>query len=282
MWPFGKSTAERVKEALNSQPRLKDLGLQVSESGGNVAVTGMVPNDRYGQLVQVIAEGINGVKSVDTSGLVPQETASDNEVQASAPSQSESGQQESGSESATSASSSFSETSSQAGTVMPSAPPASTPAAPSKAKAHPEADDIAQALEGSKVAKAVYHAIRSNGELADDPIDVLQSGKSVILRGAVDSDHEQRLAEQIARGVAGVAGVDISGLKVVAQVKELSKDRDQHSGDATYTVKAGDTLSGIAQKYFGDAMRYKDIAHFNNIANPDHIQVGQVIKIPSA
>ncbi len=169
------------------------------------------------------------------------------------------------------------ETGSQGGSVMQSDP------APSPASKSASADDaIAQAVESSKIAKAVYHAIRSNGELADDPIDVLQSGKSVILRGAVDSDHEQRLAEQVARDVAGVAGVDVSGLKVVAQAKEMHKDRDEQSGDATYTIKAGDTLSAIAQKYFGDAMRYKDIAHFNNISNPDAIQAGQVIKIPSA
>ena len=273
MWPFGKSTADRVKEALNAQPHLKDLGLQVNESGGNVTVSGMVPNDRYGQLVTVIAEGINGVKNVDISGLVAQQAS---EVQVSAPTPSvEVGSVAVGG--SQDDASSVTETGSQGGSVMQS-DPVSSPASKSK-----DADDaIAQAVESSQIAKAVYHAIRSNGELADDPIDVLQSGKSVILRGAVDSDHEQRLAEQIARGVAGVAGVDVSGLKVVAQAKEMHKDRDAASGDATYTIKSGDTLSAIAQKYFGDAMRYKDIAHLNNISNPDAIQAGQVIKIPSA
>lgn len=278
MWPFGKSTADRVKEALNAQPQLKDLGLQVFESGGNVTVSGMVPNDRYGQLVTVIAEGINGVKNVDISGLVAQQAS---EVQVSAPTPSvEVGSVEVGG--TQDDASSITETGSQGGSVMQSDPVSSHPV-PSPASKRSSADDaIAQAVESSKIAKAVYHAIRSNGELADDPIDVLQSGKSVILRGAVDSDHEQRLAEQVARGVAGVAGVDVSGLKVVAQAKEMHKDRDAASGDATYTIKAGDTLSSVAEKYFGDAMRYKDIAHFNNISNPDAIQAGQVIKIPSA
>lgn len=282
MWPFGKSTADRVKEALNAQSQLKDLGLQVAESSGNVTVSGMVPNDRYGQLVTVIAEGINGVKNVDISGLVAQE-ASEVPVSAPTPSVEVGGSQDADA----STTGSVMESDLQAGAVMQSSP-ASSPSqasnsgkssSPSKSSAD---DAIAQAVESSKIAKAVYHAIRSNGELADDPIDVLQSGKSVILRGAVDNDHEQRLAEQVARGVAGVAGVDVSGLKVVAQAKEMHKDRDEKSGDATYTIKSGDTLSAIAEKYFGDAMRYKDIAHLNNISNPDAIQAGQVIKIPSA
>lgn len=44
----------------------------------------------------------------------------------------------------------------------------------------------------------------------------------------------------------------------------------------TYTVKKGDTLSEIAQKY---GTTYQELARINNIANPDLIYVGQVIKI---
>ena len=44
----------------------------------------------------------------------------------------------------------------------------------------------------------------------------------------------------------------------------------------TYTVKSGDTLSGIAKKY---NTTYQAIARKNNIANPNKIFVGQVLKI---
>ena len=281
MWPFGKSTADRVKEALNAQPQLKDLGLQVSESGGNVTVSGMVPNDRYGQLVNVVAEGINGVKSVDTSGLIAQEPQTAAGVSSPDTSAQDTPNQDIPNQNTTV---NAAPSPAPVGASMPEIKPvgSAAPTAPAPTTSAQADDAIAQAVESSKIAKAVYHAIRSNGELADDPIDVLQSGKSVILRGAVDNDHEQRLAEQIARGVEGVSGVDISNLKVVAQAKEMHQSRDEKTGDATYTVKSGDTLSAIAQQYFGDAMRYKDIAHFNNISDPDHIQAGQVLKIPSA
>ncbi|CAM3803950.1 BON domain-containing protein [Deinococcus frigens] len=260
MWPFGKSTADRVKDALSEQPRLKDLGLQVQEKGGNVTVTGMVPNDRYGSLVKVVAEGINGVKSVDTGGLIAQEAPQQAAPQDAGPSASDN---------------SF--------TSGPASGTAEIPASPGgkPASAAPGLEaEIKEMEDRSKIAKAVHKAIRSNGELKDDPIDVLQSGKSVILRGVVDSDHEQRLAEKLAREVDGVSGVDISGLRVAAGAKELSQEKDQSTGDTVYTVKPGDTLGAIAQKYYGDVTEYKKIAHYNNISDPDLIKVGQQIRIP--
>ena len=48
----------------------------------------------------------------------------------------------------------------------------------------------------------------------------------------------------------------------------------------THTVASGDTLFNIAKQYLGDGNRYQELATFNNIANPDHIEVGQVINIP--
>ena len=45
----------------------------------------------------------------------------------------------------------------------------------------------------------------------------------------------------------------------------------------TYTVKAGDTLSGIAAKY---GTSYQVLAQINGIANPNVIYAGQTIKLP--
>ena len=50
-------------------------------------------------------------------------------------------------------------------------------------------------------------------------------------------------------------------------------------GEQTYTVKKGDTLSGIAAKY---GTTYQKLASYNGIANPNNISVGQVIKIPGS
>lgn len=51
------------------------------------------------------------------------------------------------------------------------------------------------------------------------------------------------------------------------------------SSEKVYTVKSGDTLSGIASKY---GTTYQELAKYNNISNPNRISVGQQIKIPGA
>lgn len=51
-----------------------------------------------------------------------------------------------------------------------------------------------------------------------------------------------------------------------------------------YTVVAGDSLSKIAKKFYGDANKWKLIFEANQdvIKNPDLIHPGQTFKIPEA
>ncbi len=50
--------------------------------------------------------------------------------------------------------------------------------------------------------------------------------------------------------------------------------------DQPYTIKAGDNLSKVSEKFYGTASKYGTIAQHNGISNPDHIQVGQQINVP--
>jgi len=52
--------------------------------------------------------------------------------------------------------------------------------------------------------------------------------------------------------------------------------------EKTYTVVAGDSLSKIAKKFYGDANKWKKIfeANKDQIKNPDLIKPGQTFKIP--
>jgi 5'-nucleotidase/UDP-sugar diphosphatase len=49
----------------------------------------------------------------------------------------------------------------------------------------------------------------------------------------------------------------------------------------TYVVRAGDSLSAIAQKFYGDAKRWKEIweANKDKLPDPNVITVGQELRI---
>lgn len=47
-----------------------------------------------------------------------------------------------------------------------------------------------------------------------------------------------------------------------------------------YTVKEGDTLFTISEKYYNDGYKYNEIAKANNIINVDQLEAGQVLEIP--
>jgi nucleoid-associated protein YgaU len=55
------------------------------------------------------------------------------------------------------------------------------------------------------------------------------------------------------------------------------------AGGTTYTVKSGDTLSGIAKNLLGSANAYMEIFNLNKdqLTDPDEIKPGQVLKIPA-
>lgn len=56
----------------------------------------------------------------------------------------------------------------------------------------------------------------------------------------------------------------------------------EDTGDQSYTVVKGDTLSGIAKKFYGKANLWNRIhaANKDQVPNPDLIRPGQVLRIP--
>lgn len=65
--------------------------------------------------------------------------------------------------------------------------------------------------------------------------------------------------------------------KEPAKEPEKVPEKKPSKAEKTYTVKAGDTLSGIAKKY---GTTYQALTAYNGIANPNLIYTGQKIKIP--
>lgn len=51
-----------------------------------------------------------------------------------------------------------------------------------------------------------------------------------------------------------------------------------------YVVKAGDTLSHLAERFYGSALKWRRIYEANRkiLINPDYIYIGQRIIVPTA
>lgn len=77
--------------------------------------------------------------------------------------------------------------------------------------------------------------------------------------------------------LAGYNSMNPADTIYAGQVLKIPKGGAAPAQDTVYTVKAGDTLSGIAAKY---GTTYQALAQYNGISNPNVIYPGQTIKIP--
>jgi LysM domain/Immunoglobulin-like domain of bacterial spore germination len=81
-------------------------------------------------------------------------------------------------------------------------------------------------------------------------------------------------------GAAGKEGVEVG--KVVVPIIFGRALIDPYHGFAQHTVVAGDTLSALAQRFYGDAATWPRILEANRdqVLNPDRIFPGQTLRIP--
>ena len=84
---------------------------------------------------------------------------------------------------------------------------------------------------------------------------------------------------------------DVKGGSTTTPAKPAAPDFSDVKGggstapasDESYTVVAGDSLSKIAKKFYGNANAWNRIfqANKDKISNPDLIRPGQVLRIPA-
>ncbi len=94
----------------------------------------------------------------------------------------------------------------------------------------------------------------------------------VTLAGEAESAEALEKAMLMAGNVAGVSEVRSDSVAAPAATEKVEY----------YEIVSGDTLSAIAQKYYGKASAYPRIFEANRevIKDPDKIYVGQKIRIP--
>jgi nucleoid-associated protein YgaU len=87
-------------------------------------------------------------------------------------------------------------------------------------------------------------------------------------------------------GFSDVSGDTSSsaGGSAPADFSDVTGGSSSTAAPQTYTVKSGDSLSHIAKHVYGDAKQWHRIyeANRDQIKNPDLIQPGWVLTIPSA
>ncbi|MBT8267478.1 MAG: peptidoglycan-binding protein LysM [Bacteroidia bacterium] len=86
--------------------------------------------------------------------------------------------------------------------------------------------------------------------------------------------HDQATKEKVVLVVGNSEGI--------ASVEDLMTVEHTEPEAQFHTVVGGDSLSKIAKKYYGDAMKYPKIFEANKpmLTDPDKIYPGQVLRIP--
>jgi len=157
----------------------------------------------------------------------------------------------------------------------PMAPPSipvrtSTTATAPVAPVKPAAPDLA--APNRTAADSIKRYVASKG-LPTDKLSLSYDGASstVTISGTVP---DQATREKIVVCCGNIASVQhVDDQMTVVQSGEKSE---------YYTVKSGDTLSKIAQHYYGSANRYSAIFEANRpmLSDPDKIYPGQTLRIP--
>jgi len=101
----------------------------------------------------------------------------------------------------------------------------------------------------------------------------------VTLCGECMSPADRERAVLVAGNIEGVEKVVAAEL-----TSRAPKAEEPEAEGEIYEIQSGDTLSGIAKRYYGDAMQYMKIFEANKgvIEDPNKIYPGQKIRIPAA
>jgi nucleoid-associated protein YgaU len=131
------------------------------------------------------------------------------------------------------------------------------------------------------------HAIQTAKSLHFEGSAQEQDGK-LNFKGTANSEVDKNQIWNAIKTVPDWQKEVVADIKVSATASKAGPAKPQavpaaQGAGKTYTVKSGDTLSKIAKEHLGDANAYNEIfdANRDQLSDPDKIQPGQVLKIPT-
>ena len=152
-------------------------------------------------------------------------------------------------------------------------------------------------LSAAIVAAIVVVACAQKPQEQAAPEPVVQAPVEPVAAAEPGLTNRQRLRKAITaleRGERPQARAELQALmptataaeRTVAQglLEQLDADPKGALGDKNfdYTLRSGDTLSIVAERYLGDPLKFYILARYNGIENPSRVHVGQSIKVPGA
>jgi nucleoid-associated protein YgaU len=133
----------------------------------------------------------------------------------------------------------------------------------------PDLNTINQAVQGASSTSGVRN------------LSVRQNGNSFEVHGeANDIASKQQAFKAITSKVGDTAGL-VNLIQVSSE--KPAQQSQQSGGGRTHTVQRGETLTGIAQKYYGRASEYQKIfeANRDKLSDPDKVREGTNLVIPA-
>lgn len=121
----------------------------------------------------------------------------------------------------------------------------------------------------------VNQAVQSAGSTGVRNLSAQQNGSTIEIHGdANDIASKQQAFKAITSKVGDTAGL----INLIQVSREI-----EPQGARTHTVQRGETLTGIAQKYYGRASEFQKIfdANRDKLSDPDKVREGTTLVIPA-
>jgi len=138
-----------------------------------------------------------------------------------------------------------------------------------KAKA---ANTVESTVDMAAVKENELKRILDNLSLSESKLDVEFRNGVATVYGESKNAAEKERAVLALGGISGVRKVD-DRISLIAQEPQ----------ESVYEVQSGDSLSKIAQRFYGDPMKYMEIFNANKdlLSDPNLIHPGQKLRIPN-